>query len=214
MILTVLLLLTPALIAAQEKTDPGSAKPKKTDGLTIDKIDEAAKKSGETSKRPGGEEIEFPEIDGWNRGDIRTFPDRALGYSIGYESEDGGTVTIYVYNGGLKNISSDINDKAVKAEIDRAKNEIVQIGKMGIYEGVKEIKSDTVTLGGSGGKVKALRSLYYFKVRGNEVDSEIYLFSYNNNFIKIRSTRPRAENGAENKAFTNFLAELDAVFAM
>jgi len=222
-ILTILpvLFLTPAFVAAQEKTDPGSAKEKKTDNttkktdsLTIDKIDEAAKQTNKkTSPSNNDDGIEFPEIEGWDRGSIRTYPSAELGYSIGYQSEQGGAVTIYVYNGGLKSIPGDINDKAIKNEIDRAKNEIIQIGKMGIYEDVKEVKNDTVTLGGTAGKVKALRSLFYFKVKGDEVDSEIYLFSYNNNFIKIRSTRPKSENGTENKVLTSFLAEIDKLFA-
>jgi hypothetical protein len=215
-ILTILsvVFLTPALVSAQEKTDPGSAKEKKKDDSITVTIPPAAKKTEEkTTPSNNDEGIEFPEIKGWERGDIRTFPSAALGYSIAYQSPDGGAVTIYVYNGGLKTVPSDVNDKAVKAEIDRAKNEITQIGKMGIYEGVKEVKNDTVTLGGTNGKVKALRSLFYFKVRGDEVDSEIYLFSYKNNFIKIRSTRPKSENGAENKAFSDLLADIDKLFA-
>jgi hypothetical protein len=214
-ILTILavLFLTPVFVSAQEKTDPGSAKPRKTDDSITVKIPPAAKQTEEKTSGATNEGIEFPEIKDWERDSITTFPDPALGYSIGYESDEGGRVTIYVYNGGLKKIPQDINEKVIKEEIERAKNEIIQIGKMGIYQGVKELKNDTVTLGGASGKVKALRSLFYFKVKGEEVDSEIYLFSYKNNFIKIRSTRPKSEKGTENKAILNLLAELDKIFA-
>lgn len=208
MILTIFtgLLMLPFAAAAQEKPDnSGSAKPRKTE--------EPAKKTPEPQTDTKDEGIEFPVIEGWEKGGIRTYPSAELGYSVAYQSEDGGTVTIYVYNGGKKKISSDVNDPVIRGEINRAKDEIVQIGKMGVYENVKEVKNDIVTLGGTNGKVKALRSLFYFKVRGNEVDSEIYLFGYKNNFIKIRSTRPFAEDGKENEAFTAFLAEIDKLFA-
>jgi hypothetical protein len=207
------LLMMPVYVSAQEKTDnPGSAKPKKTDE-TPKKTEETSKKTVEPDDQTSDEGITFPEIEGWEKGGIRTYPNAALGYSVAYQSEEGGTITVYVYNGGLKKIPDDINDKILIDEIERAKNEIVQIGKMGVYENVKELKNDRVTLGGANGKVKALRSLYYFKVRGNEVDSEIYLFSYKNNFIKIRSTRPKSEEGKENKAVMNLLAEIDKLFA-
>lgn len=215
-ILSVLFLMP---VSAQEKTDPGSARPKKTDDSTTVKIP-TTKMPEQQKSRSNNEGIEFPEIEDWERGSITTFPnpatrqpDPALGYSIGYQSEEGGRVTIYVYNGGLKSIPNDINSEVVKEEIERAKSEIFQIGKMGLYQGVREVKFETVTLGGAKGKVKSLRSLLYFKVKGEEMDSEIYLFSYKNNFIKIRATRPKSDNGAENKAFMNLLAEIDKLFA-
>lgn len=207
-----ILLLTPLLVSAQEKTDPGSAKEKNPDKLTIKKIDDAVKKPDAPVLKSDKNSVELPAIEGWERGDVQTYPSAALGYSVTYQSEDGGRATVYVYDGGLKSIPDGANDKVIKEEIDRAKNEIVQIGRLGIYEGVKEVKNDTVTLGGANGKVKALRSLFYFKVKGEELDSEIYLFGYNNKFIKIRSTRAAAAGG-ENKALSAFLAEIDKFFA-
>ncbi len=205
------LFLMPAFVSAQ--TDPGSAKGRNTEQTTR-KPDEKSAESGKSNKT-AAEQVEFvfPDIEDWQRGEVRTYPNEALGFSVPYMSEEGGMVTIYVYNAGLSSIPTDLNDKIVKNEIERAKNDIIQIGKSGIYEGVREIKSDTVTLGGATGKVRALRALYYFKIKGEEVDSEIYLFSYKNNFIKIRATRPKAKNGAENKALASFLAEIDKMFA-
>jgi hypothetical protein len=204
--LSLLLLVTPALVSAQVKPDnAGSAKPKKTE---------------ETTPQPEGDSsqfktdgILFPEIEGWESTDIQTYPTPALGYSVTYQSEEGGRLTVYVYDGGLKTIPNDITDKVIVKELDKARNEILQIGKMGVYENVKEIKSDTVTLGGANGKIKAVRSLFNFSVKGNKLDSEIYLFGHKNKFVKIRSTRPKAENGAENKALVALLAKLDNLFA-
>lgn len=157
--------------------------------------------------------ISFPEIEGWEKGNITTYPIAELGYSLAYQSEEGGAVTIYVYNGGKKKIADGIDDKAVKAEIKQAGSDIEAFGEQGYYDNVKKIKDDTVTLGGTNGKTKALYSLYTFRVRGQDVESEIYLFGHQNNFIKIRATRPKSEDGAENTEFKNLLAELDKVFS-
>jgi hypothetical protein len=204
-------------IAAQDKNDPGSAKDKKaqdaTKNSTKDSTKDSKKDSGEKPATLEDAGILFPDIEDWTKSEVVNYPDPSLGYSVGYSSTEGGRVTIYVYNGGLKNISADLSDKAIREQIERAKNELVEAGKAGYYTEVKEIKNDTVTLGGASGKVKALRSLFHFKVRGTEVDSEIYLFSYKNNFIKIRATRPKAPAGKENAVFQSFLAEIDALFA-
>ena len=205
------LFLMPALVSAQTD-NPGSARGRTTEGTTR-KTEEKQIPLEKSNQTDGSVELVFPEVENWERGELRTYPNEALGFSVPYISEEGGIVTIYVYNAGLSSIPNDINDKVVKGEIERAKNEIIQYGKMGVYEGVREIKSDTITLGGANGKVRALRSLFYFKIKGDEVDSEIYLFSYKNNFIKIRATRPKAVNGAENKALVELLAAIDKMFA-
>ena len=157
--------------------------------------------------------IEFPEVDGWEMGEITTYPTAALGYSIPYQSETGGTVTIYVYNGGRSEIADGVEDKVVKSEIEKAKSDIKAYGEAGYYDDVKKIKDETITLGGKDGKVKALYSLFNFKIRGQKVDSEIYLFGYNGNFIKIRATRPMSKKGGENVAVNNLLKEIDALFS-
>jgi len=158
-------------------------------------------------------EIEFPDVDGWEKIGIRKYPTAELGYSVGYQSEEGGTVTVYVYNAGLKNIPSDITGKTVKSEIERAKNDIHQLGKADYYQDVKELKNDTVTLGGTAGKVKALHSLFSFKAKGQALTSEIYLFGYQNNFIKIRASRSKDAGETANKALAKLLAEIDTLFS-
>jgi hypothetical protein len=157
--------------------------------------------------------VKFPEIDGWEKGEVTKYPTTALGYSVGYESEKGEIVTVYVYTGGLKTIPDDVSHKTFKDEMNRAKAEIRQVEEMGYYENVKELKNDTVTLGGDAGKVKALHTLFTFKVRGQEVSSEIFIWGYQNNFIKIRATRKAEKDMAYSKEFTALLAELDKLFS-
>lgn len=157
--------------------------------------------------------LTFPEVDGWEKGDVRTYPVPELGYSIAYQSEEGGAVTVYVYNGGNKKIADGVDDMLVKKQIEQAGGDIETVGEKGVYQKVKKIKDDTVTLGGANGKVKALYKLYTFEIRGDEVESEIYLFGHQNNFIKIRATRLKSVDGAENADVKNLLAEIDKMFA-
>ncbi len=157
--------------------------------------------------------IKFPDIEGWDKSEITKYPIPELGYSINYESEEGGRVTVYIYNGGKKNIPGNINDKILKGEIDKAKGEIIQVGKMGAYQNVKEIKNDEQVLGGEEGKVKALHSLFSFSARGQQLTSEIFLFGYQNHFIKLRATRPFEKEDVKNQAMIDLLSAIDKLFS-
>jgi hypothetical protein len=158
------------------------------------------------------QKIGFPEVGGWEKGDAATYPTNELGYRVPYRSETGGIVTIYVYNGGNSKIAYGIEDEKVKAEITKAENDIKAYGEAGYYQDVMLVKNDTVVLGGNRGTTKALYSLFAFKVRGAEVDSEIYLFGYPNNFIKIRATRAKGKNGADNSEVEKLLTEVGKLF--
>ena len=190
-------------------------------GLSLVQIASAQDKAGDVSASKNtaavnttkNSEIVFPDVEGWVRDEIYTYPTKELGYSVNYQSREGGKVTLYVYNGGHKTIPNGIADNLPKGEIEIAKDELNQVGRMGIYQDLKEVKSDAITLGGSSGKVKSLYSLFNFKLRGNVMTSEIYLFGYNNNFIKLRATRPKEAEGTVNKALAKLLAALDETFS-
>ena len=177
-------------------------------GLFMMQSDVSAQKS---KQGVNDKELKFPVVEGWEMSEKTVYPTPELGYSVAYDSELGGTVTIYVYNGGLKKIPDSIEDKILTSQMDQAKSDIKQYGKLGYYENVKEINNGTVMVGGLSGKVKALHSSFNFTIKGRDVDSEIYLFGYQNNFVKIRATRPQSEG--DNKALTTLLSKIDAMFA-
>ena len=135
-----------------------------------------------------------------------------MGFSINYESREGGKVTIYVYNGGKKNIPDNVADRIIKDELNKAKGEIQKVADMGYYENLKELKNDTVTLGGTSGKVKSLHTVYNFSSGELNVTSEIYIFGHQNRFIKIRATRPRDKDATGNKFVADLLKEIDTFF--
>jgi len=162
---------------------------------------------------PPTSELKFPEVEGWEKGDIAKLGTREMGYTIAYGSEDNDNVTIYVYDAGYKDIGNGVDNKLVQNEIKQAAVGIEALGEAGLYQNVKKLGDSTVSLGGANGKTKALLSKFTFKLRGQDVESRIYLFGYQGNFIKIRASRPKGAEGSEPAHLSRLLAELDKMFA-
>ena len=153
--------------------------------------------------------VEFPKVNGWALTPKHAYPTPELGYSVNYESPEGGRVTVYVYSGGRKTIPNDLTG-VVADEMNRAKGDIQAAVNAGMYENAKVLKSETINFGGPNGRVKALYASYDLAARGNQLHSEIYLFPYQNYFVKIRATRPRSL--ANSEAVAELLSELDILF--
>lgn len=134
-------------------------------------------------------DVKFPDVEGWELSDRQQYPTPAMGYSHNYES-DSGRVTVYVYNSGRPTIPNTLTG-VVAEEVKMTQAGIMMLVERGSYESAKELKSETVTLGGKNGKVKTLHVLYALRAGGRDLDSHIYLFPYNNYFIKIRMTGPQ-----------------------
>lgn len=143
------------------------------------------------------ERIDFPEVEGWEREAPSVYPQPELGYSVSYLSEDGGNVTVYVYNGGRSKIADGHDNKEVKNELRNARADVDKFVDLGYYEKAETVKSDVVTLGG---KIKAAREVIALTVRGQKLTSEIYLLGHKNQFIKVRTTRRFESDGAINPA--------------
>lgn len=157
--------------------------------------------------------IELPAVEGWEKGKPVYYPSKELGYSVTYRSEEGGVVTIYVYNGGRNRISADLNDEVLTNEIGDAKKGIFIAQEMGRYQGVKEEKSGKVKLAGENGRLEALYSRFAMRVGGQDVTTEIYLLSHQNHFIKIRATRPKESDGTKNAALEKLMAGVEKALA-
>jgi hypothetical protein len=153
--------------------------------------------------------IEFPNVSGWTLTPKYVYPTPALGYSVNYESPEGGRVTVYVYNAGRKTIPNDLTG-VVADEMNRAKSDIQAAVNAGMYENAKLLRSETISFGGPDGRVKSLYAGYDLTARGNQLHSEIYLFPYQNYFVKIRATRPKSL--ATSEAVVDLLKELDMLF--
>ena len=154
--------------------------------------------------------VKFPDVDGWTRSDKYRYPTPELGYSVTYESPSG-RATVYVYNAGLETIPNELTGP-VNEQMLKAREEIKAIVEQGAYDSSTEGKIETVTIGGPAGKIKSLHTEFTIKAKGNEFDSETYIFPYNNYFIKFRITRPKAVGRTE--ALQELMKALDALFSI
>ena len=154
--------------------------------------------------------VKFPDVEGWTRGEKVQYPTPELGYSVSYGSPSG-RVTVYVYNAGLKKIPNDLTGP-VADQMTTARKDIKAMVEQGGYDSSTEGKVETVNIGGSTGKVKSLHTEFTLKAKGNEFDSETYVFPYNDYFIKIRITRSKAVGKTE--GLQELMKSLDDVFSI
>ena len=186
-----------AVAAAQKPTPSPSASPSPSP---------AAVKLERETKFDGN--VTFPEVDGWELSSVTKYPTPDMGYSVNYESP-AGRVTVYVYNGGHKSIPNKLTG-IVADEMKAAAGAIQIYVDRGNYESASLVKNGTITLGGPNGKVKSLHTHYALKANGRDLDSHIYLFPYNNYFVKFRITSPKS---ASADAFVPLFEALDLLFS-
>lgn len=172
--------------------------------------------TGAASATPSTEKSakkDLPEIAGWEKNGTLNMSDPSEDYIVDYQSESAGRVTVYVYSRGLSAVPDGVKDTLIKDELEGAKGAIFQLAEVGIYKDVKEIKNETVMLGGKSGKVQSLHSNFTFKAKGTPLVSEIFLFGKQNKFIKIRATRAKEQETSGQAAMDILLSELDKFFS-
>jgi len=158
-------------------------------------------------------ELEFPEVEGWRRSEKMDIPAPGDGYTVNYDSQGHGRVTNYIYSHGHERIPDELKGVIVD-ELKGAKEAIQTAVSMGAYSDAKEGKSETVTLGGDGGKVKSLKASFTLTTRGGQkTNSDIYVFPYKNNFVKLRVTRFISPGTEADTSFAKLMTALDNLFS-
>lgn len=151
---------------------------------------------------PPGPKIEWPDVKGFTRGKVQTFPKAELGYSVAYDTP-GLAVTIYVYNLGLKKIPDGAKSDEVKDEMKRTVADLDRAKQAGLYKSVKEIgKEETVALGKVKGAPSALRRQFEVERKDGVKLSAIYVTGYKDHFVKIRITHNPDDKEAADKIAT------------
>lgn len=196
--LCLFILCVSSALAQDVKTDPSGGKATPTPQPTPEKI--------------GTLKVNFPEVDGWELGEPYFYPTPEAGHSVNYDAPGNGRVTVYIYTGGHKKISDELSGP-VKDELEMAKAAIKAAGEQGVYDNVKELKTEKIVLGGTAGKVNVLRSRFTFSRDGDKLSSEIYIFPYRSNIIKLRVTRPAAAGSEGDASFAKLLSEIDTLFS-
>lgn len=193
----------------QEPSKEDKTKPTQKDTQKIEKTTEQPKAPARTK----GEPLEFPDVEGWTKGATLKYPQRELGYGLNYDADGGSRVSIYVYNNGRKDIKNTLTG-AVKEEIENAKAGIDAMVEMGAYSEVKVLKDEKSKLGGKDGKIEVLRKVMSLKAGNTQLHTEIILFPFEGDFIKIRASRPKSLGPEAEAAMNKLFAEIEAFFVM
>lgn len=135
---------------------------------------------------PAEPAFKLPDVKNWQRGEIRGLPADDSGFTVAYDSRSGGTVTLYQYTRGETDIPDELGFSGVLREFNHAKGSIADAAKMGIWDSAKELSSKTVNLGDS--TRQALWARFELTKDGHATKSEVFVWAYNNNYIKLRCT--------------------------
>lgn len=204
-----LILLVSLFAAAAFAQEPGKGKDDKAKPEP-QKVEKPAVKAPARTK---GEPLEFPDVEGWQKGTTVKYPQRELGYGLNYDADGGSRVSVYVYNNGRKDIKNSLTG-AVKEEIENAKAGIDAMVEMGAYSDVKVLKDEKSKLGGKDGKIDVLRKVLSLKAGNTALHTEIILFPFEGDFVKIRASRPKSLGPEAEEAVNKLLAEIEAFFVM
>jgi hypothetical protein len=157
-------------------------------------------------------DLRFPlDVGELKRNKVSGYDDPGLGVSIEYLMSGTMTVTVYVYNLGLKEIAAGIGSEEIKAQFKEAKGGIYTFQKRGRYRDVKESADAEASFGGKE-PVKWIQSTFELTLEENGPvhQSRIYLTVHKNQFLKVRATFPDADKDKCEKSLTALFEALAA----
>lgn len=157
------------------------------------------------------QDVEFPKVNGWTLGAKTPLPGEESGFAVNYDSPDEERMTVYIYSRGQSGIPNELSG-VIKDEFDGAIQALKTVAEMGYYSNLKVAKTDTASVGGANGKVKALHALLTFEAGGTKFNSEVYVFPYKNHVVKLRISRP-ATLPADSETYLKLLMAIDGVFS-
>ncbi len=150
----------------------------------------------------------FPDsMAGLKKMRVTVYENQALGVGIGY-GLPGTTMSVFIYDLGVKSIPADVNSPVFKGQFDQAIGDIFQAEKMGVIQNLKRISSDpAAVMPGPSGR-KALSASFTFLLQGGEMNSKLFLTQYKNNWVKLRYSYDRNTQNKGEEIFNQFLKEL------
>lgn len=152
--------------------------------------------------------LNFPEVEGFERGEINQFEDPRAGYSLAYDSSEPKiTVTVYVYNRGLTSIPNGIESELAKAQVDEVEQALPEMVRRGHYTSFKRRGDGEKPFGIS----KALWRSFELGSAEGSLNSEVYVTAFQNSFIKVRGTYSTESAEACEKKVTELIARLGEI---
>lgn len=147
----------------------------------------------------------------------RTYQDKRLGASLGYNTSDHITVTIYIYDQGVQNIEDGVGSEIIKISKESAMEEIIAYERMGYWRNVNKVADKETEFDiGEGKKLKVL----YVSYSCDAIDgysenyiptiSDLYITGVKDYICKMRISRPVGRDEAEiQNVIETVLAEIN-----
>ncbi|QDU97289.1 hypothetical protein [Lignipirellula cremea] len=135
--------------------------------------------------------VNLAEPAGWTKSSMEPLPPEDFGFSVAYQHESGLTLTLYQYSRGKRSIPTSLQTLEIQAQMNYAKEAIREMEHKGYLEIVSEQNSQVV-LGES--SQQALWSRFRLTMEGQSVLSDIYVWSKDNQFLKIRCSGLRGDD--------------------
>lgn len=160
----------------------------------------APKPPGETTpaatpRPPERKAVSWPQVEGFERGEVRSFDDPRLGYSVAYNSAAGLAATVFVYGGGFADIPEGASD-ITRAELLKASSDVIEAKRRGMWKSVEGGQPRQARLGGRPNSLAAWAASFRLGHAEGEALSDIYVTGRRGEFVKVRCTYP-AERQAE-----------------
>ncbi len=156
-----------------------------------------------------GPKIAWPAVEGLGKQKVNVFKDKDLGYSVAYYGDKTSlTATAYVYNLGRAKIPTDADSDAVKAEMLDSLNALEANKTNGWYKTLSPLGETLVSPAGKGGPVFRRKRYEADIAKEGEGITELYLTTYKNYFIKLRTTYLNADKAEAEKQIAKLLESL------
>jgi len=133
-----------------------------------------------------------------------------FGVSIGYNAP-GITLTIYVYNLGMKSIPSDPKDPVFIDQFLASVGDIYRAGQAGVYTNLTRLYEKEISLTPAENAPKALLGAFSFLKRDKEGRSMLVLIGYKDHFLKVRYTYDKTLEPLAEAVFKKLLEDLAAM---
>lgn len=111
------------------------------------------------------------------------FSEKRLGVGIRYKRDEALAIDTIIYNNGLAQISRDLKSEEVQAQLDEATRNIQES-----YPSLTIESCELVRLSKDANAPSAHKLLCAFGSADQRLGTCLYLFAYNNHFVKVRTT--------------------------
>lgn len=175
-------------------------------GRTGSAVNDQRSGSTGSARDPAEPRFTLPKPQGWNVSKRRELPPADEGFSVAYDHESGMAVTLYQFTRGRRNISNDLESGPILEEMINAQKAIQTAVELGYWDDADKIEQKIVSLGKSPQKARWCR--FRLKSGGRELDSDLYVWAFDDAIFKIRCTGTDLDTPAAKEILNGLFTEI------